>query len=151
MRTGNALIRRNRLVAPPGPFDETYDLTGSEDTELFRRMVDAGCRFIAVDSAIVYEHLLAARTTARWLLQRRFLWGMTAARLDNLGVAAHTRRRRSLTHLRWAMTWTVRGLLVLPISRISGFEHLTKAARDLGRFAVLNGFSYRPYRHDSWR
>jgi glycosyltransferase involved in cell wall biosynthesis len=151
MRTGNALTRREPLMALPGPFDDRYDLTGGEDTDLFRRMIGAGCRFIAVDSAIVYEHLLPARTTGRWLLQRRFLEGMAAARFGNRGVPARARRRRSLVHLRWAVTWGVRGMLLLPVSRISGFQHLTKAARDLGRFAVLNGFSYRPYGRDSWR
>jgi succinoglycan biosynthesis protein ExoM len=150
-RTGNALIRRQPLMALPGPFDERYDLTGGEDGDLFMRMIDSDCRFIAVDSAIVYEHLLPARTTARWLLQRRFLRGMGLARLDNVGVSSRTRRRHCVRHLAWALRWGMRGILLFPVSRISGFQRLTYAARDLGRFAVLSGLTYRPYGRDSWR
>ena len=150
-RTGNALVRRDRLMALQGPFDECYDLTGGEDSDLFIRMVDGGCRFIAVDAAIVYEHLLPARTTARWLLQRRFRTGMSSARLDNAGMSPRTRRQRRLRHLAWAVRWGLQGILLFPVSRISGFQRLTNAARDLGRFAMLSGFTYRPYEHDSWR
>ena len=78
---GNALVARRALMALPGPFDERYNFTGGEDGDVFARLIDAGCRFIAVDSAIVYEHLTPRRTTMRWLLKRRVRTGIDKSRL----------------------------------------------------------------------
>jgi succinoglycan biosynthesis protein ExoM len=147
-RTGNALIRRQALMALPGPFNEQYDLTGGEDSELFTRLSNKRCRFIAVDSAIVYEHLLPARTTVRWLLQRRFLIGLGAARLHSAGAPERWCRLRPLAS---AIGWGALGVLVFPFHRIYGLGRLILAARLLGRFAFFSGFSYRPYARDSWR
>ena len=38
-RTGNCLIVRNVTGAVPGPFDETYGLTGGEDGILFKELM----------------------------------------------------------------------------------------------------------------
>jgi succinoglycan biosynthesis protein ExoM len=150
-RTGNALVRRRPLMALPGPFDERYDFTGGEDGNLFARMIDAGARFIAVDSAIVYEHLTPARTTVRWLLRRRFREGMDVARLDGAGEPARGRRRRSLRPLAAGLGWGLWGLLLFPTSPTRGVDRLSHAARRLGWAAFLNGLSVRPYLNDSWR
>jgi succinoglycan biosynthesis protein ExoM len=150
-RTGNALIRRRLLTALPGPFNDGYDLTGGEDSELFRHLVAGGARFIAVDSAIVYEHLSSQRTTIRWLLQRRFMNGMSGARLDYTGAAARPRGWRRVELVASTCKWGVLGLAAFPFSRTYGLDRLALAARLLGRVAFLSGFSYRPYLSDSWR
>ena len=150
-RTGNALVRRRWLTALEGPFDEQCDLTGGEDTDLFVRLLAAGARFIAVDSAIVYEHLLPARATIRWLFQRRFLAGLGGARVDYLRAPAHERRWQGVRHFGLACKWSALGMLALPASRTTGFDRLLRAARMLGRCAFFGGFSYRPYLKDSWR
>jgi cellulose synthase/poly-beta-1,6-N-acetylglucosamine synthase-like glycosyltransferase len=151
-RTGNALIRRKPLLALPGPFDERFDLTGGEDTDLFRRLIEGGCRFIAVDQAVVYEHVPAGRTTLRWLLQRRFLVGMGEARLYTMTVPVGARRRwQRVRPLLSGIGWGAVGVLLFPVFRISGGERLLLAARHLGRCAFHSGVSYRPYARDSWR
>jgi cellulose synthase/poly-beta-1,6-N-acetylglucosamine synthase-like glycosyltransferase len=151
-RTGNALIRRRPLMALPGPFDERYDFTGGEDTDLFVRLIDGDCRIIAVDSAVVYEHLPRSRTTVRWLLQRRFLAGMGGARLYAATVPAAARRRwQRARPLVSGLTWGVVGLLLCPVFRIYGVDRLALAARHFGRFAFHSGFSFRPYVRQSWR
>lgn len=152
LRTGNALIRRRALLALHGPFDERYALSGGEDTDLFVRLIADGGRFIAVDSAVVHEHLSPNRTRMRYLLRRRFLVGMGSARF-------HRSREPELARRGWQRTrWLssglalgVSGLVLLPASRTYGMQRLARAARDLGCFAFYAGFSYQPYARDTWR
>jgi succinoglycan biosynthesis protein ExoM len=151
-RTGNALLRREALMSRPGPFDERYDFTGGEDTDLFVRLVSGGCRLIAVDSALVYEHLTPTRTTASWLLRRRFLGALGTERLlkRNRG-SVPARSWRGARSLGVALWWGSVGMLSFPVARIYAIDRLSVAARQLGLVASLCGISYRPYLNDSWR
>ena len=151
MRTGNALVRRRYLTALRGPFDERYAFSGGEDTDLFVRLCALGCRIIAVDTAIVHEHLAPNRTTVSWLLRRRFLIGMGSARFYAAEVPGVRRGRQRVRWLASGLAWGVSGLLLFPACRVRGLTRLTLAARDLGRFAFYSGLSYHPYAGDSWR
>lgn len=150
-RTGNALVRRECLAALRGPFDERFALTGGEDTDLFVRLRGMGCRIIAVDTAVVWEHLSPRRTTVRWYLQRRFAVGVGAARFyasQTPDVRANEQRIRWLVEaLRWGMT----GILVFPASRTHGLTRLAMAARHLGQYAFYSGYKHDPYARESWR
>ncbi|MFN8640987.1 MAG: glycosyltransferase family 2 protein [Candidatus Binatia bacterium] len=151
VRTGNALIRRRYLTALVGPFDERYALTGGEDTDFFIRLHALGCRTVAVDNAVVYEHLPPNRATVRWLLRRRFLIGMGGARF----YAARTPGVRPLRQgTRWlasGLAAALKGAALFPVSPARGLDHLALAARDLGRVAFYSGFTYEPYAQDSFR
>lgn len=147
-RTGNALVSRRALSSLAGPFDERYDLTGGEDNDLFARVIGAGGRIIAVDSAVVFEHLSAQRTTMRWLLRRRFFIGVGMARLEeSIGRGDATLRRRGRL-LASVIVHGGRGLVLFPASRVRSLHLLLLAARDLGRLAFLHGYSFRPYASD---
>jgi len=151
LRTGNALVRRERLMELAGPFDERLALSGGEDTDLFMRLIENGARIIAVDTAVVWEHLAPNRTTVSFLLRRRFLVGIGSARVY---AATEPDVRRNEQVLRWltsGLAAGVTGLLLLPASRVRGLDRLSLAARYLGRCAYYSGFSYHPYAHDSWR
>jgi succinoglycan biosynthesis protein ExoM len=150
-RTGNALVRRAPLMALSGPFDERYNFSGGEDGDMFARLIASGCRCIAVDSAIVYEDVPASRTKVGWLLKRRFLAGMGAARLDYAGCDRAERRRKGAHALAAGLGWAALGLLLYPARRSFGFDRLSLGARMLGRFGFLNGIEYNPYLQDSWR
>ena len=148
---GNALVARRPLMALPGPFDERYNFTGGEDGDVFARLIDAGCRFIAVDSAIVYEHLTPRRTTMRWLLRRRVRTGIDQSRLTAparrrdggaCGVRARSQGRSSEGLV---------GLLLFPVARASGFAPPATRSRHIGTSMFLNGLTCRPYLEDSWR
>jgi glycosyltransferase involved in cell wall biosynthesis len=143
-RAGNALLHRAALSSLVGPFDERYDLTGGEDNNLFARLIEQGARVIAVDSAIVYEHLSAPRTTARWLLRRRFFVGIGMARLEETIGRPDTWRRR-VRLLASVLGNGGAGLLLFPVRRGRAFGLLMAAVRDLGRLAFLYGFLFRPY------
>lgn len=150
-RGGNALVERRALAALPGPFDERYNFTGGEDGDVFARMVEAGCRFIAVDSAIVYEHLTPRRTTVRWLLMRRVRTSIDKFRLRAAGMPVRWRRLRSARSVAMALKEGLVGLLLFPVARVSGFGRILLAAEYVGHFMFLNGLACRPYLKDSWR
>lgn len=151
MRTGNALIRRTQLLALPGPFDECYALSGSEDTDMFARLVRAGTTMIAVDSAIVHEHLTPQRARMRYLLRRRFYAGANSARMYRATQADISRAREGLRWLASGLRLGVTGLVLLPAGRTRAMTRLSLAARDLGRWAHYSGFSFQPYADDTFR
>jgi succinoglycan biosynthesis protein ExoM len=150
-RAGNALIERRALEALSGPFDQRFDFTGGEDGEFFARLIDSGARVVAVDNAIVYEHLTSRRTTLRWLWQRRLRTSIDAARLLDRGTPANWRRLRSLRWLARALVCASASVISFPISRNDGFYFMLVAAERLAQFMYLNGLSVRPYRRNSWR
>lgn len=150
-RTGNAFILRRHLAALPGPFDERYALSGGEDTDMFMRLVAGGCRVIAVDTAIVWEHLPPNRARMSWLLRRRFLIGMAAERIQTSDGAGARQEGERVRWLASGIGVGLTGLLLFPTSRVRGFTRLTLAATHLGRFAFHSGYTYHPYARDSWR
>jgi succinoglycan biosynthesis protein ExoM len=150
-RTGNAVILRRHLMALRGPFDERYALSGGEDTDMFMRLVANGCRIIAVDTAIVWEHLPPNRTKMSWLLRRRFLVGMASARIQTTAESGVRQERERVRWLASGIGVGVTGLLLFPASRVRGLTRLILAASYLGRFAFHSGYTYHPYSQDSWR
>lgn len=149
VRTGNAIIRREMLMALRGPFDERFGLTGGEDTDMFMRLLGSGCRIISVDSALVWEHLPRNRTRVRYLLRRRFLIGMNSARFDfHTAKKPPPPRARSLWE---GVSWGVSGMLLYPRSRPDGLKRLFYAAKQFGHFAFHSGFKYEPYDRRSFR
>jgi glycosyltransferase involved in cell wall biosynthesis len=143
-RTGNALIRRRALSSVAGPFDERYDLTGGEDTNLFARLIAGGARVIAVDSAVVYEHLPAPRTTLRSLLRRRFVHGIGMGRLDQTIDRKDSLLRRGRLVASVAFHGSA-GLLLVPLSSVRALRLFLWAAQQLGRLAFLHGYAPKPY------
>jgi succinoglycan biosynthesis protein ExoM len=150
-RTGNCLIRRSALLALPGPFNLAFDLTGGEDTEMFRRLIAGGTRLIAIDTAVVHEYLPSTRTTKRWLLRRWFRIGMGNARIDAAHPAGRPPRFRVTRSLARAISYSIAGGAVFTVSRIRGMRLLRMAARSYGYLAQCLGFTYHPYAGSSWR
>lgn len=150
-RMGNALVARRPLIALRGPFDERYNFTGGEDGDVFARLIGAGCRFVAVDSAIVFEYLTPRRTTVRWLLKRRVRTGIDQSRLAAAAAPTQWGRLRSVVSFARAFKEGLIGLLLLPVARASGLRCMLRSARHIGHVMFLNGLSCRPYLEDSWR
>jgi succinoglycan biosynthesis protein ExoM len=79
-RTTNALIKSS--LFDTFKFDPRFGLTGSSDTELFARMIDAGANFYWCDDAITYEYFSTGRMRLSWLMQRAFRGGMTYTNIE---------------------------------------------------------------------
>jgi succinoglycan biosynthesis protein ExoM len=143
-RTGNALIRRSSLGNQAEPFDPRLGSTGGEDTDLFYRMIRAGARFIAVESARVVERRSRHRSSGWWMLRRSFRQGGTI-------VDVSLRHERTVTQLR---TWSRAAVRVVTEgcravryfrTRDRSFEHLLNATQSLGMLAVMFGLRYHEY------
>ena len=70
-----AVLVRARCLADPAPFDTRLDHIGGEDVLLFRRLVEAGRRFVWSPRAAVTEHIPASRLDMGFVMKRRYLSG----------------------------------------------------------------------------
>lgn len=69
--TNNVLVRSSWFLEPNGfRFDEAFNLTGGEDSDLFERMQAAGARSWWCAEAVVSEDVPWERTTRAWMRQR---------------------------------------------------------------------------------
>ena len=145
-RTGNCLVRREALAGIPGPFAEAYGLTGSEDTHLFLQLEKHGCKFTAVDSACVYEHIGSNRRK-RWLMKRRFRIGFS---ISKLGLRRSSGKHRLFSYTRIMLeiiSLSVTGIFFFPFKRARGFASILEASLKTGELACMIGASaYREYK-----
>ncbi len=75
--TNNVMFRAELAKALDLRFDEAYGV--GEDTHFFRRIDQAGYKIIWVDEALVLEWIDPNRINDRWLIERRYLHGLTEA------------------------------------------------------------------------
>lgn len=75
-RTGNILLSKEFLDSHGFRFDPKFGLTGGEDCDLFRRMMEKGAEFVWCDEACVHEVVPSSRLTRRYLLKRALLRGV---------------------------------------------------------------------------
>jgi succinoglycan biosynthesis protein ExoM len=78
-RTGNVLLKKDVFDKHNLCFDETFK-TGGSDQEFFKQAIHAGCRFIAVEEAPVYEIVPPERWTKSYYLKRALVNGFNAHR-----------------------------------------------------------------------
>lgn len=79
--TCNVLVRSRPLLELDSYFDASYGLTGGEDAELFRRMVNGGARAVSCPEAVVVEHVPQERATLRYMVRRALGAGENEARI----------------------------------------------------------------------
>jgi glycosyltransferase involved in cell wall biosynthesis len=72
--THNALVGTNVLGKVPG-FDDSFALSGAEDTDFFLRVAQAGYEIVWSQEAVVFEYTSATRGTAAWILRREYQTG----------------------------------------------------------------------------
>ena len=73
-RTGNVLFRRSILDERQEPFREEFG-TGGEDQDFFRRMSEAGCRFVWCNEGDVFETVPPDRWAKSYHFKRALLRG----------------------------------------------------------------------------
>ncbi len=88
--TNNVLVRAGWFDGPGGlRFDEAFNLTGGEDSDLFERMQAAGAQSWWCAEAVVSEDVPLERTTPAWMRQR----GIRAGHVRALKLAKRGARR----------------------------------------------------------
>jgi succinoglycan biosynthesis protein ExoM len=145
-RTGNAVIRAERINNRARPFDPAFGLTGGEDYDFFNALFQEGGHFIWCDEAIVFEHLSRERTGLRWLLRRSLRGGQVYAlrQIIREGKAA------SLGLVVRGVAACVLALLFFPLTLPFGIHHaiswLLKGASGLGKLLAFTSYRYEEYR-----
>jgi succinoglycan biosynthesis protein ExoM len=56
-------------------FDNSFALSGAEDTHFFLRVSHAGYKIVWSQDAVVFEQVCAARGTVIWILRREYQTG----------------------------------------------------------------------------
>lgn len=73
-RTGNVMFAKNILTYLPEPFSVQFGITG-EDQDFFRRLIEAGHKFVWCDEAVVYEAVPPVRLKRTFMLKRALVRG----------------------------------------------------------------------------
>ncbi len=72
--THNGLVATHVFAKVP-QFNDSFALSGAEDTDFFLRASQAGCTIVWSQEAVVYEYTSANRGTITWLLRREYQTG----------------------------------------------------------------------------
>jgi succinoglycan biosynthesis protein ExoM len=73
-RTGNVMFAKKILTHLREPFRSQFGTTG-EDKDFFRRLIEAGHKFVWCDEAVVYETVPPVRLKRAFMLQRALVRG----------------------------------------------------------------------------
>jgi len=150
LRTSNALIGASWLRRADGPFDPTYGLTGGGDSDLFKRLADAGARFVWCDEAAVTEPVVPERLCLGWLLRRAYRVGQSYARyahasgfksIGSFGLVRFVARAAAAMVVALALTGAS-----LPCGRAYWVTWLRRAWEQAGKLTALLGHRYEEYR-----
>ncbi len=144
--TNNVLIASRLVGAPGSGFDESFALTGGEDTHFFMRAREAGARIVWADRAVVEDAVPVARATARWILQRHFREGNSIVWCERAVL-----RQRGWVTLRVVKAFgrIGQGALMLPFGVLRGragvVGALCRVSRGVGALSALWGVRYQEY------
>ena len=133
-KTGNALINASFLKTKKIFFDPSYNTTGGEDSDFFRKALDRGALIVSSREAIVRELIPKERMTPGFLVRRSLRVGETYAKLTHRhgGMAAvATCIPRSAVNVVAAAALTV---VCLPLGRSTYYRFYLLFVRNLGKF-----------------
>ena len=145
--THNVLARTGLFDDTDFRFDEGMQYTGASDTQLFRRLREAGHRIIWADDAIAWEWYPASRVTLRWAFARSYRIGVTDAHMERRrGGGIATAARLAWLAARYGVRGLLRGFVRAwhPKTALAccGWD----VARGIGLVAGTVGVSYDEYR-----
>ncbi len=145
--THNVLASTRLFDDPDFRFDEAMQYTGASDTQLFRKLREAGHQIIWADDAIAWEWYPESRVNYRWAFARSYRIGVTDAHME----LRRNRRVGTKIRLSWlAMRYGVRGVL----RGVARIMHPSTAlaccgwdlARGIGLVGGIFGARYDEYR-----
>jgi succinoglycan biosynthesis protein ExoM len=147
--TGNCLLRRDDLPDSQFPFRTKFDLTGGEDTDLFRRMIDRGLAIVAAPDAKSISYRPASRANLYWVLRRALRNGGTSVDVDWVSVGRSERLRRTINAGRTGARQGVRAmqLWLLHKDKIRATQRAVGASFELGKILRQLGIRIEEYRH----
>lgn len=145
--THNVIVDVAVLEDPTLRFDEGMRFTGGSDTQLFRRIREAGHRIVWADEAVAWEWYPESRVTRRWAFARSYRIGVTDAHMELRRSGGIGGRVRLLwLASRYAVRGVLRGLLALAHPPTA----LARCGWDLARGLGLSGGAFGA-RYDEYR
>lgn len=95
--TGNLLLDLRQIRMLGLQFSRRFGLSGGEDSDFSRSLVDRGGVIVACDESVAVDVVRTDRMNRGWILRRSFSHGNTASLVD----IHHVRGRRTIARLRW--------------------------------------------------
>jgi succinoglycan biosynthesis protein ExoM len=149
VRTGNLFVKYDCLKNMEGPFNESFALTGGEDTNLGYRLEAFGYKICWAKNAVTHEFIPENRMKLKYILLRHF-------RIANTEYDISIGSKGSLGLMKQfaqGCSRIVIGLLILPISCVFSLfrgwhlavDQLKLITRGLGFVARSFGFRYNLY------
>ena len=145
-RGGNCLLRRGGLPIPVDPFSTNFDLTGGEDTQLFRRMIDAGATIVAASQAITIEYRPFDRANLFWILRRSFRIGGTIVEIDWGNCYRKTRLQRGWDACLEGAHWAGKTVWSWRHDKAMAMQNLVRSSQEFGKVFRLFGGRIKEYR-----
>ena len=147
-RTSNAFVRHDALPDKEAPFSTRFDLTGGEDVDLFKRMIDSGARVVASATAVAFEYRPVARANLFWIFRRAMRNGVTAAECDRNAASGAMRATRILG-FGWAGALALlRAGAVWRRDPARAGRHIVSGGNEIGKLLHTLGVQIEEYRHD---
>ena len=106
-RTGNVFLNKNIFEGQEKPFDPQFGLTGGEDQDFFKRMINNGHRFVWCDEAEVHEIVPPER------------WGRGFYLRKYLQMGGRTGKSAKELPFMSKCKWSVRAILAISFYSIS--------------------------------
>lgn len=146
-RTGNVLIRKNVLEMFSPPFDYNFNLTGGEDTFLFKKIHLINKKIVWSDDAIIEEWVPKERMSIWWLLRRSFRAGTTTSAVE---LYLHPSFKTIIARLSKSIVHITLGILsfifYISFRPEKSIKSLQRTAAGIGNFIGVFGFRYEEYR-----
>jgi succinoglycan biosynthesis protein ExoM len=144
--THNVLVGTHVLQTVPA-FDDTFALSGAEDTDFFLRVAQAGYKIVWCQNAIVFEHISAKRATLRWILRREYQTGNGWVFCEAI-INTHVRDRifrlfKACGHVAMGLASAIWSSLRL--DRIALVRSLRRVTMGAGMLTALAGHKYLAY------
>jgi succinoglycan biosynthesis protein ExoM len=141
--TSNVLMSAK---ASSARFEESYALSGSEDSHFFRRLHRQGFAIVWANEALTHEWIPASRATVAWIVRRSFRVGNGLCRIS---LEASPGPITTVSALAKALSRLVRGSAQLLLFVVGPAHRRVRAldtiASGAGRIVGLMGFSWKEY------
>lgn len=142
--TRSVMFRTKVLDAAGRAFDETFSLTGGEDTEFTYYLGRNGARMIWCDEALAWETIPPSRANFWWLLKRQYQVGQAYGRVMRI--------HRPLRYFVWLLRRTADLAVSIPAIVLKwprgthrAMDALFSAVRNVGHLSTLAGCRYNAY------
>ena len=149
--TNNLLLDLTAVRSAGLRFDESFGLTGGEDTQFTRRLTTTGGRIVWCDQAEVTDHVPADRLNPRWVLRRDFRSGTSWSRIELVAAGGRWAMRTRLSLVVRGAVGVVQGVGQLILGTVSlSVHHRARGAcvlaSNIGLLGGALGYSFREYR-----